>query len=195
MAKSNPNPNGLAKIRMVYRWGRRVGGSLLVALVAGYLIIIFALHLQPMTMVTGSMQKTIPVGSLVVDRTVPSSSLKVRDVISFQKTIGAKVIDTHRIIKIQRSNGHVVYRTKGDSNPIADPWAISFDKGQSAHRMVFSLPYLGFLLLFAHSKIGILLLVGYTCLTLIVTFLKMIAQTAKLKAERGYTGEKMAARS
>jgi CRP/FNR family transcriptional regulator, cyclic AMP receptor protein len=52
-------------------------------------------------------------------------------------------LDTHRIIKIQRSNAHISDRTKGDSNPVADPWAIEYRLGQTAHRALLSIPYLG----------------------------------------------------
>ena len=88
------------------------------------------LHYEPMVIVTGSMQKTIPVGSLVVDQKVNPQQLKVGDVISFQKPLGAKGVDTHRIVAIKNDHGRRLYQTKGDSNPIADPWVISFDPGR-----------------------------------------------------------------
>jgi signal peptidase I len=99
-------------------------------------------------------------------------------VISFRKPIGAVGIDTHRIIAIQRSNGHVAYRTKGDSNPVPDPWAIVYEKHMEAHRMVWHVPYLGYALLFAHSRLGAIVLISYICFSLAVTLLKVIAQSA-----------------
>jgi signal peptidase len=139
---------------------------------------LLVLGLEPMVMITGSMTKTIPVGSLVVDKTVPPSSLRVGDVISFRKPLGSAGIDSHRIIEIQRSNGHVVYRTKGDSNPVPDPWAIVYERNMQAHRVVFHAPYLGYALLFAHSSIGVVLLVAYVCFSLVATILKLMAQSA-----------------
>jgi signal peptidase len=135
------------------------------------------------------MTKTIPVGSLVVDQTVSPSSLRVGDVISFRKPLGAPGLATHRIIEIQRSNGHVVYRTKGDSNPVADPWAIVFERHMQAHRVVFHAPYVGYALLFAHSRLGIMVLIGYVCFSLLVTTLKVIAQTAVEKRSREENAE------
>lgn len=173
----------LRQLRLLFRLGRYLATAGVLAFAAGYLLIL-ALHLQPLVIVTGSMQKTIPVGSLVVDQSVSPSVLKVGDVISFRKPIGASEIASHRIIKIQRSNGHTVYRTKGDSNPVADPWALEFEKGMRAHKVLFHLPWLGYILLFARSKLGILLFVSYTCLVLIGTVLKMIATGAQLKAQR-----------
>ena len=151
-----------------------VGAGLVLSLAVGYVLLVL-LGLQPMAMSTGSMTRTIPVGSLVVDRTVAPSSLRVGDVISFRKPLGAPGIATHRIIAIQRSNGHVVYRTKGDSNPVADPWAITYGRHLQAHRMVFHAPYLGYLLLYARSRLGIVLLIGYVCFSLAAIVLKVIA--------------------
>ena len=166
--------------RIVTRSGKlvtQIGAVAIVTLVAAY-VALLAIGLQPMVMVTGSMTKSIPVGSIVVDQTVSPSSLRVGDVISFRKPLGSPGIATHRIIEIQRSNGHVVYRTKGDSNPIADPWAIVFERNMQAHRVIFHAPYIGYALLFAHSQLGIIVLIAYVCFSLLVTTLKVIAQSA-----------------
>jgi signal peptidase I len=156
---------------------RSLTATILLALAAGY-VALLVLGFEPMAMQTGSMRKTIPVGSLVVDRTVSPSTLRVGDVISFRKPIGQVGLDTHRIIEIERSSGHVVYRTKGDSNPVPDPWAIVYERNMKAHRMVWHVPYLGYVLLFARSKLGVVLLVSYICLSLAVTVLKVIAESA-----------------
>jgi len=166
----------------------RVGATVVVVLVAAYVGLLVA-GLQPMVMITGSMTRTIPVGSLVVDQTVSPSSLRVGDVISFRKPLGAPGLATHRIIEIQRSNGHVVYRTKGDSNPVADPWAIEFERNMQAHRVVFHAPYVGYALLFAHSRLGIMLLIAYVCFSLLVTTLKVIAQSAVESQKRDESTE------
>jgi signal peptidase len=162
---------------------RGIGAGLVLSLAVGY-VLLPVLGLQPMAMSTGSMTKTIPVGSLVVDRTVAPSSLRVGDVISFRKPLGAAGIATHRIIEIQRSTGHVVYRTKGDSNPVADPWAITYGSHLQAHRMVFHAPYVGYLLLYARSRLGIVLLIVYVCFSLAATVLKVIAASGAPEAAK-----------
>ncbi|HST17034.1 MAG TPA: signal peptidase I [Gaiellaceae bacterium] len=175
-------------VRGVGRFVIRAGATVVVVLVAAY-VGLLVVGLQPMVMITGSMTKTIPVGSLVVDRTVSPSSLRVGDVISFRKPLGAPGLATHRIIEIQRSNGHVVYRTKGDSNPVADPWAIVFERNMPAHRVVFHAPYVGYALMFAHSRLGIMVLIGYVCFSLLVTTLKVIAQSAIESGKRDESTE------
>jgi signal peptidase I len=161
-----------------YRFGKRAGVTAIVVAAVFYPGLIL-LHYEPMVIVTGSMQKTIPVGSLVVDQKVDPRKLEVGDVISFQKPMGAKGIDTHRIVAIKNDHGRRLYQTKGDSNPIADPWVISFDPGTAAHRMVFSVPYVGNALIFARSSLGRTSLIAFVCLILLLGIFKGIAATAK----------------
>jgi len=175
----------MSAICLAYRWGKRVAIAAIVTAAFCYLALI-VLRFEPMVIVTGSMQKTIPVGSLVVDRKVAPRQLEVGDVISFQKPMGAKGIDTHRIVAIKNDRGKRLYQTKGDSNPIADPWVITFDRGMVAHRVVFSIPYAGNALIFARSPLGRLSLIAYVCIVLLLSILKGIAATAKEKpAQRG----------
>jgi signal peptidase len=166
--------------KVAFRWGKRVGIAVIVAGAVFFLGLIL-LRYEPMVIVTGSMQKTIPVGSLVVDQKVDPRQLEVGDVISFQKPLGAKGIDTHRIVAITSDKGMRLYQTKGDSNPVADPWIISFDRGMVAHRMVFSVPYAGNALIFARSPLGRLSLIAYVCVILLLSVLKGIAATAKVE--------------
>jgi signal peptidase len=165
-----------------FSWGKRAGVSAVVGAALFYLALIL-LGYEPMVIVSGSMQKTIPVGSLVVSHKVDPQELEVGDVISFQKPIGAKGLDTHRIVAIRNDKGKRLYQTKGDSNPIVDPWVISFDPGTAAHRMAFSVPYAGNALILARSRLGRLSLVGFVCLILLLSIFKGIAATARDKTQ------------
>jgi signal peptidase I len=101
--------------------------------------------------------------------------LRVGDVITFEKPGGAAGLDTHRIIRIDRSNGHTTYRTQGDANAIADPWVLEYERGQIAHRVVASVPYAGLLLMWARSPIWAFGLAAFLALMLLSTIMKMIA--------------------
>jgi signal peptidase len=171
---------GFRLAKGAFRWGKRAGVAAIVAGAVFYLGLIL-LRYEPMVIVTGSMQKTIPVGSLVVDQKVDPRQLEVGDVISFQKPLGAHGLDTHRIVAIKNDKGMRLFQTKGDSNPVADPWIISFDRGMLAHRMVFSVPYAGNALIFARSPFGRLALIAYVCVILLLSLLKGIAATARVK--------------
>jgi signal peptidase len=143
-----------------FRWGKRAGVAAIVAAALFYLALIL-LGYEPMVIVTGSMQITIAVGSVVVSHNVDPQELEVGDVISFHKPIGATGLDTHRIVAIRNDKGKRLYQTKGDNNPIVDPWMISFAPGTAAHRMAFSVPYAGNALILARSRLGRLSLIGF----------------------------------
>jgi signal peptidase len=136
--------------------------------------LLFAFHLEPMVMLTGSMGNTIPPGSLIIDRQVAPATLKVGDTITFEKPLGEPGLDTHRIIAITHSNGHTSYQTKGDANPVEDPWTIDF-KGQTAHQVIYSVPRLGWLLLLLRTPIFRDLVLLAALLVFFSTILKALA--------------------
>jgi signal peptidase len=82
----------------------------------------------------------------VVDDVVPVSQLKVGDVITYLPPTGDHLI-THRIAWIGHDpSGARVFRTKGDANPVADPWTFRLDRPEQA-RVRFGVPYAGHALL------------------------------------------------
>jgi signal peptidase I len=161
-------------LRLGFRLGRCGCGIVAVALALG-LGVAFTLHLEPMTMLTGSMGDAIPPGSLVLTRSVPPSTLRVGDVITFQKPRGEAGLDTHRIVRVDRSDGHTTYRTKGDANPTADPWALEFEGDQVAHRVVTSAPHVGHVLMIGRTRLWAFGVAGAIALLLFSTVVKAIA--------------------
>lgn len=95
------------------------------------------LHVQ--TVLSGSMRPTISPGDLAITQGVPTSSLRVGDVIVFTPPNETQAV-LHRIASRQ---GDVV-TTKGDANSVADPWHASLTEATS-YRLVFVVPYLGWL--------------------------------------------------
>lgn len=68
---------------------------------------------------SGSMDPTLPVGTLIFSRKPGDpSSLAKGDIITFTNSDGLTV--THRIVEVVSSNNSISYRTKGD-NPINIP--------------------------------------------------------------------------
>lgn len=69
---------------------------------------------------SGSMEPTLPVGSVILNRRPQNAAaLQERDIITFRTSSGAIV--THRILEvIHREDNLVLYRTKGD-NPQNSP--------------------------------------------------------------------------
>lgn len=95
------------------------------------------LHVQ--TVLSGSMRPTAQPGDLAITEAVPTSSLRVGDVIVFMPP-NALVPVLHRIASRE---GNVV-TTKGDANSVADPWHITL-AGATGYRLVFVVPFAGYL--------------------------------------------------
>jgi len=95
------------------------------------------LHVQ--TVLSGSMRPTAQPGDLAVTEGVPTSSLRVGDVIVFTPP-DATVPVLHRIASRE---GDVV-TTKGDANSVADPWRVTL-AGATGYRLVFVVPFVGYL--------------------------------------------------
>ncbi len=105
----------------------------------------------------GSMEPTVVTGALVFARQTGPDSLQERDIITFRYP-ESKVTVTHRIIGSRVEGGTRWFTVKGDANSAADPEQISFETGQ-AYRMLFSVPYAGYLFAYLGSIYGTLALV------------------------------------
>lgn len=93
--------------------------------------------MRSLVVLTGSMEPTYPVGSVVVTR--PQAGYFPGEAISFKNASG--LIVTHRIIeKIGKSDGFL-FRVKGDANSRQDQELVS--QNQILGKAVFDIPYLG----------------------------------------------------
>ena len=77
--------------------------------------------------VTGSMEPSIPVGSLLITQETDIENVKVDDVICFKtrvQEIWGKIV-THRVVGIYESEeGKILLETKGDANPVTDVYFV-----------------------------------------------------------------------
>jgi len=135
----------VATIRSVGRWGS--GAALLAAVVVAMLVLLPSLFgWQRYAIVSGSMTGTYDRGSLVLDEVAPAGELRVGDVITYMPPAGDHLI-THRIAWIGRDpSGARAFRTKGDANPVADPWTFRLDRPTQA-RVRVGVPYAGYVLM------------------------------------------------
>ena len=76
--------------------------------------------------VSKSMEKTINVNDLIVMQKCPEEKIQKGDIITYTKQDGTIV--THRIIKIEKEDGHNIYTTKGDNNEIEDGEKIKYEQ-------------------------------------------------------------------
>jgi signal peptidase len=118
-----------------------------VCVMAGSLTILPALLGFQRYVVTGTaMNGTIAKGSVVFDRAVPTSSLKVGDVITYQPPAGVKVSGdriTDRIVRMTSGpDGRTIFQTKGDSSTANDPWQF-YLSGAKQSKVAMHIPYVG----------------------------------------------------
>ncbi|HLG70859.1 MAG TPA: signal peptidase I [Chloroflexota bacterium] len=93
---------------------------------------------------SGSMEPAIHTGAVVVAQPVPPTSLKVGDVIVYNRSDADERI-THRIVDIKDADaGRPTFTTKGDANGAPDPWTVQYPTN-TAGKVVFSVPYVGYL--------------------------------------------------
>lgn len=96
------------------------------------------------TVLTGSMEPTLPVGSMAF--TKEQDSYNVNDIVMFKEN--GEII-THRII--ESGNGYVI--TKGDANNAQDD---EITEQQIMGKVILKVPYIGYLYIWLQSPIGIL---------------------------------------
>jgi signal peptidase len=120
---------------------------LLMLACAGIMLVPAALGFHRYVILTGSMTGTYDAGSIVYDRPVPTSSLKVGDPITYNPPPGytEQKRVTHRIYKItQGPSGQRVFQTKGDANKAPDIWRFILSR-PTQDRVFFHVPYVGLL--------------------------------------------------
>ena len=101
----------------------------------------------------GSMRPAVPPGALVVASRVDPTSLQAGQIITFRHPTSPGTPVTHRVVKVLReTDGMVNLLTKGDANATADPEPVATDLPVS--RMVFSVPFAGYVLEFSRTLAG-----------------------------------------
>jgi signal peptidase len=126
----------------------------------------------------GSMESTIPVGSVVVIRKVRTEDVRVGDIIAF-RTGESKTI--HRVIDKVVGNSSFYFRTKGDANEDPDPWIVKPE--DVLGELQLTIPYYGYLIWFAQTPFGIVLFILVPAIILIANEVRNI-----LKRRRGVKG-------
>ena len=105
------------------------------------------------TVLSGSMEPTIPVGSEVVLLQVDASQIHVSDIITFQRPGHPDQLVTHRIVStVKQPDGSSAWVTKGDANRVSDGWQIPA-QGKGL-RYAFHIPLIGYAFVMLQSPIG-----------------------------------------
>ena len=136
-----------------------------VALLAVLLVGVRLVGFTPYTVLSGSMEPTFHVGSVVYVKKVDPATLKVGDPITFYLT--GNVVATHRIIEVHGAGTpDLGFRTQGDANETVDgitPAASVIGKA------TFSVPYLGYISNYLKNPVGLICVVGTSAVVLIIS--------------------------
>jgi signal peptidase len=120
---------------------------------------------------TGSMEPAIPVGSIVVIKPVGTETLKTGDIICFKLSEPTSI--THRIINITNEG----FTTKGDANEDPDQWTVK--KENVIGKLVFTIPYIGYIGYFVRTPIGLILLIILPAILIIILEIRNIIKELK----------------
>lgn len=131
---------------------RRMGGVLLWVVAAlgalsGALFIAHALGwVQPLVVVSGSMEPGIRRGDLLIAMPVAASDLDVGEVASLHSDATGRLV-THRVIEVSRDGAEVVVRMEGDANGVPDSAPYRLDADATIWQPIVTVPAVGDLVL------------------------------------------------
>ena len=123
--------------------GLSAGLLALVLLLAAVVVVIPRIAgATPDTILTTSMEPTLPPGTLVVVKPEAARNIHVGDVMTYQIRPGDPAVISHRVVAISHStNGDFTFTTKGDNNAVADPPVVP---AQVRGVVWYSVPLLGY---------------------------------------------------
>ena len=125
---------------------------LLAVLLAGVRLI----GLTPYTVLSGSMEPTYPVGSIIYVRDVDPAELKVGDPVTFY--LSGTTVATHRIIEVAgEGTPQLAFRTQGDANDKPDGLTPA---SRIIGKPVFAVPWLGYVSAYVQTPAGLICIVG-----------------------------------
>ena len=143
----------------------------LMLIVAMVLLLPGLFGIRPYVVYSGSMEPKIPTGAVVFTKE-GAYSPETGDIITFHNE---DTVVTHRVVKKEEGT----FITKGDANKNADPIPVA--KSQIIGRVVFCLPYLGYVIYFLKARIPF----AAVCIAACLSVLFDLAYTPKKKKIQG----------
>lgn len=143
-------------------------GNLLIILViiaAAPLAILRLFGLQGFCVISGSMEPTITVGSIVCVKTVEFDELQDADIIAFYS--GDSVV-THRVVSIDKDN--MLITTKGDANNTRDFTPVAYTNVLG--KVAFHVPVYGYVATWISTLSGKLIAAGILIIGVALSGLK-----------------------
>lgn len=100
--------------------------------------------------VSGSMEPTLHTGSIIiVNKRTNQTKLTPGEIITFKMPTNDKILVTHRIKEVFHKDDNDYFITKGDANPVHDPWILDKKSIVSVYSGI-TVPILGYLYQLIH---------------------------------------------
>jgi signal peptidase I len=80
--------------------------------------------IQPLAVLSGSMQPTIMVGDLVLVQPIAATEARVGDIVTFDAPDREGITITHRVTEVTDAGTQLDFVTKGDANSAGERWSI-----------------------------------------------------------------------
>ncbi len=113
-----------AERSLLHYIGLGLSGGLLAFLLliaAAVVVVPAATGSTPYTVLTSSMEPSLPPGTLIIDRPVATDDIRVGDIVTYQLESGKPVVVTHRVTAISTTDtGDKIFTLKGDNNSLPD---------------------------------------------------------------------------
>ena len=142
----------------------------LIVIVALMLVGARLIGLQVFTVLSGSMEPTYHVGSLIYVKDVDPFELESGEVITFM--LDENTVATHRIVEVvpdEEDDSVVRFRTKGDANENVDGSLVHYKNVIGSP--VFTIPYLGYAVSYIQNPPGTYVAISAGAILLLLVFL------------------------
>ena len=144
--------------------------------------------LRPLTVLSGSMEPTYHVGSLIYVKSVDYQTLKAGDVITFM--LDEDTLATHRIVEVvpdEEDPATLRYRTKGDANEFEDGSLVHYKNVVGTP--VFTIPALGYIASYIQNPPGTYIALSAGAVLLLLMFIPDLFAPEEPKKSRAEQAE------
>ena len=138
---------------------------IILVLLAAVLFLPRVFGITPYAVLSGSMEPTYHVGSLIYVADVEPEKIQVGDPMTFR--ISGDTLVTHRVI--EKNEEEKNFRTQGDANENPDGGTVAY--AAVVGKPLFTIPLLGYLAVYVGTRSGMIILGTVVAVVLILTFL------------------------
>lgn len=138
----------MSVLRRIVRLLARTVGWLVVGVVlalgAALIVVPSLAGATPLTVLTGSMEPTLPAGTVVVVKPIAAADIAIGDVLTYQIEPGRPEVVSHRVVQVLSvSDGTFQFITQGDNNTAADVEPVLAEQVKGV--VWYNVPYVGWI--------------------------------------------------